>query len=109
MGPVIAVATVVAMVVAWHFFLYKQSGGRTLSWLWSAFGTTAASVLYLVAGAVGYTLDRHDRFVSHTAWAGHVIWSEIAVGVALALLAAVFWRKGLERIRRESTRSLRHA
>jgi hypothetical protein len=109
MAPVIAVGTVVAFVVAWHFFLYKQSGGRTFSWLWSAFGTTAASVLYLVAGALGYTLDRHDRFVSHTAWAGHVIWSEIALGVVFALLAVLFWRKGLERIRRESPRSLRHA
>jgi hypothetical protein len=109
MGPVIAVLTVVAFVVAWHFFFYKQSGGRTVSWLWSAFGTTAGSVLYLVAGTIGYTLDRHDRFVAHTAWAGHIIWSEIGVGFALALLAAFFWRKGLQQIRREPPGRLHHA
>ena len=103
MAPVIAVLTIVALVVAWHFFLYKQSGGRTLSWLWSAFGVTAASALYLVAGTIGYRLDSHDRFVAGTAWAGRVIWSEIGFGFAMALIATFLWRKGLQRIRREAS------
>ena len=64
-----------------------------------AFSMTAASALYLVAGFIGYTLDRHDRFVARTAWAGSVIWSEVAVGTAIALVAVFFWRKGLRAIR----------
>ena len=109
MGPVIAILPIVAFVLAWHFFFYKQSRGRTVSWLWTAFGTTAASLLYLVAGTIGYALDPHDRFVTHTAWAGHVIWPEITVGSALALLAAFAWHKGVQRIRLETRRSLYHA
>lgn len=109
MGPVIAILAIVAFVGAWEFLFYKQSGGRTLSWLWSAFGTTAASAMYLVAGAIGYTLNRHDRFITHTAWAGHVIWSEIGLGVALALVATFCWHKGLQRLRREPRSGLHHA
>jgi len=109
MGAVIPVFAVAAFVVAWHVFFYKQSGGRIFSWLWSAFGMTAGSALFLIAGAIGYTLDRHDRFVSHTPWAGHIIWSEIGVGLALAVIAAFCWRKGLQRLRQEPRDGLRHA
>jgi hypothetical protein len=109
MDRVIPILTIVAFVAAWHIFFYKQSGGRTWSWLWAAFGTASGSALYLVAGTIGYTLDRHDRFVAHTALAGRVIWSEIGIGLAMAFLAVCFWRKGLQRIRREPKGSLRHA
>jgi hypothetical protein len=109
MERVLPLAMIVAFVVGWQVFFYKQSGGRILSWLWTAFGTTAAAVLYLVAGALGYILDRHDRFVAHSAWAGSVIWSEIGVGLLLALVAAFCWHRGLQKIRRESGANLRHA
>ena len=109
MARLIPILTIVALIAAWNFYLYKQSGGRTWSWLWMAFGTTSGSVLYLVAGTIGYTLDRHDRFVAHTPWTGRVIWSEIGTGLALALFAAYCWRKGLQRIRQEPGRNLRHA
>jgi len=110
MGAVIAVLTIVALVVAWHFFLYKQSDGRTLSWLWSAFGVTTASAISLVAGTIGYRLDSHDRFVARSAWAGHILWSEIGVGFAMALIATFLWRKGLQNIRQEArgSRSVPH-
>jgi membrane protein implicated in regulation of membrane protease activity len=109
MDRVIPILLVAAFVVAWNVFFYKESGGRTWSWLWTAFGTTSGSILHLVAGTIGYTLDRHDRFVAHTPWAGHVIWSQIGIGLALALLAAYCWRKGLQRIRQQPRGSLRHA
>ena len=74
----VPVLTFVALLAAWNIFLYKRSGGRAWSPLWMAFSTTAAAVLFLVAGTIGYTLSRHDRFVADTAWAGGVIWWEIA-------------------------------
>ena len=67
--------------------------------LWIAFSLTAFAILFVGAGAMGYTLDKHDRFVAHTAWTGHVIWSEVAVGFLAGLVALHFWRKGLQRIR----------
>lgn len=79
---------------------HKQSSARMWNPLRIAFTATAAAVLYVAAGAIGYTLDRHDRFVAHTPWAGHVIWSEIAVGLAAALVAVYFWRKGVYELRR---------
>lgn len=109
MERVLPMLTIVAFVAAWHLFFYKQSGGRTWSWLWAAFGTTAAAALYLVAGAIGYILDRHDRFIADSAWAGSVIWSEIGVGLVLALVATFCWRRGLQKIRQEARGSLHHA
>src|SRR5262245_19850757 len=88
---------VLAVIVGWNVFFYKQSGGRIWSPLWMAFGTTAAAALYLVAGTIGYILDRHDRFIAHTAWAGRVIWPEIATGL-LGVVGAYFWRRGLRSI-----------
>jgi hypothetical protein len=99
MDRLIPILTIVALVAAWNLFLYRQSRGRAWSPLWMAFSATAAAVIFLVAGTIGYTLDRHDRFVAHTAWAGGVIWWEIGAGLGTALLAAYFWRKGLQSIR----------
>ncbi len=98
MDRVIPILAFVALVAAWHLFLYRQSGGRTWNPLWMAFSATVAAVVFLVAGTIGYTLDRHDRFVAHTAWTGGVIWWEIGVGLGAALLAVYLWRKGLQRI-----------
>ena len=61
----------------------------------SAFSFTALSGLFLWAGFVGYNLSRHDRFVAGTAWPGHVIWWEVAIGFAAIPFAAYFWRKAL--------------
>ena len=37
MDRVIPVAIIVALVVGWNFFVYKQSGGRVWNPLWIAF------------------------------------------------------------------------
>ena len=60
-----------------------------------AFSSTAAMLLFLGAGTIGYKLDRHDRFVSHTAWADGPIWWEMAAGVVCALIAAVAWHRAI--------------
>jgi hypothetical protein len=65
---------------------------------WLAFTTTSVTVLYLVAGIIGYTLNRHERFVDGTAWADSVIWWQVAGGLAFAPFAAFFWRKVLQSI-----------
>ena len=96
MNRVIAVLAIVTLVCGWNAFVYKQSGGRMWSPLWIAFSATAASVLYLVAGAIGYTLSKHDRSVTHTSWTGHVIWSEIGIGLLAGFVATYFWRRALQ-------------
>lgn len=96
MDRVVPLLVVAAIVLGWNAFIYKQSAGRMWNPLWIAFSLTALAALYVVAGAIGYTLDRHDRFVAHTAWTGEVIWSEIAVGSLAGLAALLFWRKGLK-------------
>jgi drug/metabolite transporter (DMT)-like permease len=99
MDRVIPVLVIVVLALGWNLLVYKQSAGRMWNPLWIAFSLTALAVLFVGAGAIGYTLDKHDRFVAHTAWAGQVIWSEITVGFFAGLVALYFWRKGLQRIR----------
>ena|SRR5688572_29613747 len=94
MDQLVAVLVIVALLVTWELFRYKSSRDRNRS-LWLAFNTTAAAVLFLVAGAIGYTLSKHARFVDGTPWSGSVIWWQVGVGLALVPLAAFFWRKGL--------------
>jgi hypothetical protein len=98
MDRLIPVLAIFALVVGWNAFIYKHSGGRMRP-LWIAFSTTAIAIVLMTAGLIGYTLDRHDRFVAHTAWTGHVIWSQIGVGLLFALAAAFFWRNALPRLR----------
>jgi hypothetical protein len=69
--------------------------------LFNALSLSAAAALFLVTGVIGYTLDKHARFVAGTAWTDGVIWLQVAVGTALLVPAAWFWRKGLRAIFRE--------
>src|SRR4051812_5164858 len=97
MASVVVVGIAFAVVAAWHAFISAQSGGRSRSPLWMAFNCTAAAALFLLAGLSGYTLSRHDRFLANTAWAGQVIWWQVAVGFVSAVAAWLFWRQGLRR------------
>ena len=69
----------------------------------AAFTVTAIAALYICSGLAGYTLSRHARFVAGTAWSDSVIWSEVAVGIALLPLAVYFWRKAIRDDRRRRT------
>jgi uncharacterized membrane protein (UPF0136 family) len=63
--------------------------------LHAAFTATAAAILFLVAGALGYTIEKSNwSFITGT-WSGGVVWWEIFYGVVALLFAAYFWRKGL--------------
>jgi hypothetical protein len=90
---VLTIAMIATLTAWWWFGLLPFHGTRNS--LWMAFSTTGVSALCLVSGIVGYDLSRHSRFVAHTSWSPTVIWWEIATGVALAPVAAYFWRKGL--------------
>jgi hypothetical protein len=65
-----------------------------------AFSATAGAIIFVVAGLIGYTLNRHDRFVAGTPWADGVIWWQVLVGLALVPLAAFLWRIGLRSLGR---------
>ena len=99
MERAIIVLALLAFLAAWNLFLYKQSGRRAWSPLWMAFSATFAALLFVGAGTVGYTLDKHDRFVAGTAWSDSVIWSQVWVGLAASLVAAYLWRRGLRSLR----------
>jgi hypothetical protein len=66
--------------------------------IFNALSLTTVAALFLVSGAIGYTLDRHARFVAGTAWSGGVIWWQVAVGAACLAAAAWFWRRGLREL-----------
>jgi hypothetical protein len=95
-----ALAALLACVAAWHWVMYRRSRGRTWSPLWGAFTATAVAMLFLVAGTLGYRLRGGVPFTIAGAWSGTVVWSEIWVGVAVALIAIYLWRRGLRSLRR---------
>jgi hypothetical protein len=94
-----ALLPLVIFLALWTWFIYLRSGRRAWSPLWLAFTTTALALLFVGAGAVGYTLSKRARFSDETAWADGVIWWQIAVGFGAALAAIYFWRQGLRDIR----------
>lgn len=99
MDRVIPVLAVVAFLAVWTFLLHKRSGGRTWSPLWGAFTATAAAILFVVAGAVGYRLNHGVPFMNRAAWSDQVIWSQIWVGIGVALIAVYLWRLGVRSLR----------
>ena len=95
-----ASAAVLAVVAAWHWVLYRRSRGRTWSPLWGAFTATAVAMLFLVAGALGYRLEGGVPFTIPAAWSDRVLWSEVWVGIVVALIAIYLWHRGLRALRR---------
>jgi hypothetical protein len=99
MERVVPLLVIVGSITAWYWFLHKQSNGRSTSPLWGAFTATAVSILFVVAGALGYKLSHGIPFTLSTAWTGRVLWSEIWVGLGAAIIASCLWRVGLRSIR----------
>jgi len=97
-GIAIFVAFVAVLAVC-QSFLYRQSRGRMRSPLWGAFTATAVAILFVVAGVVGYKLTHGVPFTHRAEWTGQVLWSQIWVGAAAALVAGFLWRAGLRSIR----------
>lgn len=93
MDSLVAVLVIASVVGGWWYVQYRVLGRRIWSPLWLAFSTTAAAVVFAVSGAIGYRLNKHERFVDG-AWAGRVVWSQVAMGVVAGLIAAYFLVEG---------------
>ncbi len=102
MEAVVAVSAVVAVVSAGIWFQYRLSRGRMWTPLWMAFGTTAASLMFLVAGTMGHNLSRRERFLTGADVSQGIIWWEVGIGAALAALSLFFWRRGVRSIQSAS-------
>jgi drug/metabolite transporter (DMT)-like permease len=63
-----------------------------------AFSFTTLTLFFLGAGTVGYNLNKHDRFVSHTSWTDGPIWWEMGAGIFCAVIAAVAWHRAIRSI-----------
>jgi hypothetical protein len=74
---------------------------RSRSPLWTGFTATFAATMFVVAGLVGFNLDRHSRFASGTAWSDGVIWWEVATGLVLAPIAILLVRRGIRDLHEE--------
>jgi succinate dehydrogenase hydrophobic anchor subunit len=98
MEGVLPLLILAAVLVAWQWLVPASS--RRRSPLWGAFTATALAILFLTAGTAGYELSHGVPFTSSGAWTGNVIWSQIWMGAAIALVAAHLWRLGLQSIRR---------
>jgi hypothetical protein len=60
----------------------------------TALGFTAAALLFIIAGSIGYDFSRQvGHYWGH--WAGAPALSGILLGTGCALAAALFWRRAL--------------
>ena len=104
MTPALIVCGIVAFVAGWNYFLYRLSGRPFWNPLWMAFTLTAVALFEATAGAMGYVVP-HNFIIEHPAKSvGHVVWPEIQVGLAMAVLSSFFWWQGLKRMRPLSSR-----
>jgi hypothetical protein len=80
MTPIVMIAGVLVLSVGWQYFGYKRSGRPWWNPLWMAFTITAAALLYLVAGFIGYEVPRHNPFIDRpVVWVGQVVWPQVAL------------------------------
>jgi hypothetical protein len=101
--PYLYAGLFIAVVVAWfwrtnYWFGSSPTARRMRRPLPMAFSATAASMLFLVSGMAGWRLSKEARSVAGTAWSDSVVWWQVAVGLALLVLAAYLFRRGVRDI-----------
>ena len=89
-AAIAAVVVFAAAAIAVNWPARPREGRAWFDPITMAFTATAAAALFLVTGVIGYTLSKHDRFVAGTAWADDVIWPQVYVGLAFAVVAIPF-------------------
>lgn len=89
MGALIGMVVFVAVVV-WvaPSLTYNRSP------LHMAFTLTAAAIVFLLTGLLGYAIKR-TAGLPYLQPSHSVVWFQVWVGVAAVVLAAFFWRKAL--------------
>ena len=91
-------AAFLAVVAAWSDFAHGWSGRPSApgvrSPLWGGFTATAASGLFFVSGLIGWKLNMHGQLFSNTEWTDSIVWSQVAMGLALIPLAVYLLRRG---------------
>ena len=99
MASVPSLVIVIGLLAAWSWSSHVGDHRRRRSPWFGAFTASAASILFVVAGAVGYKLSHGVPFTDSTAWTEEVLWSQIWVGIGLAVIAVPLWRAGLRSVR----------
>ena len=100
MTPMLIVAGLLALVVGWHYFMYRLSGRPWWNPLWTAFTITAVALFYGMAGLLGYDVPRHNPFIDHpVVWVGHVVWPQVTLSAMTLLASTPLWWFGLKRLR----------
>jgi hypothetical protein len=104
--PYLVVAAIVTAVIAWSWQFHFWSP-RSRNRLWFGFSATGMSALFLIAGLIGWDLNRHKRFVTGITRTGDVIWWQVAVGLVILPLAVYLLRRGVRDISMKSGRQVR--
>jgi succinate dehydrogenase hydrophobic anchor subunit len=96
------VGAVIAVLFTWwwHFHTWSNSprARRARSPLWLGFSASAAAMMFLIAGMIGFNLSKRARFFDGTAWADGVIWWQVASGLALLPVAIYLLRRGVREL-----------
>ena len=89
---VMIAATIVVGIKSDHW--WPLSGLSPRHQYQRVFSATAAGLLFLVAGLIGWDLKYSHGWFEGTKWVGHPIWWQVGLGTALLLLAT-FWARRL--------------
>ena len=89
----VAVAGILIVVAAawlWGKWVARPPSPQAL-----AFTTTFAAALLLIAGSIGFGLQKGPALFSDGRWTGGVIWPQVWLGVAFLVAAVVCWRRAI--------------
>ena len=92
MGPLIVALAMIAFGAGWRRWMYQRSTHHPLR---MAFSATATGVFFAATGLAGYTVSRHERFVTHATWVDHVIWRQVGLGALAGFVAVLLWHRAL--------------
>ncbi len=103
-GSVWPFVIVVATLAAFQLWINKSRGSRAQSPLWYAFSMTFGAALFLISGGIGFGLQKGPPLLSESRWVGGVIWPQVWVGLACAVVAVFCWRRAIRDADRQLSR-----
>ena len=99
MTPVLIVLGIVVFLVGWNVVMVRLSGRPWWNPLWMAFTLTAVAMLYGSAGLMGYSVPHNPVIENRIVWVGHVVWPQVKMAGAMALISVLLWTLGLKQLR----------